>query len=207
MTSRSVPVDIRGNEKFNFIVLTEVIRVIETEAGLDQLLLLGLTPELIDTLRTRQTRDLMDLASRMRSIRITLAVNEIAGHLDGIDRQRRDDEMCEYFVRNGATRSLVTRLFKRSSDEVRRLRDLLGGASVGRTKLPKEHDVVDHIHIVWHEIRRNAGPAENLRDWLFALHQKFPDYSIDSLHTCVKEYESFYGSDDSNTSQKALGNH
>lgn len=83
----------------------------------------------------------------MRSIRITLAVNEIAGHLDGIDRQRRDDEMCEYFVRNGATRSLVTRLFKRSSDEVRRLRDLLGGASVGRTKLPKEHDVVDHIHI------------------------------------------------------------
>lgn len=50
MTSRSVPVDIRDNEKFNFIVLTEVIRVIETEAGLDQLLLLGLTPELIDTL-------------------------------------------------------------------------------------------------------------------------------------------------------------
>lgn len=43
MTSRSVPVDIRDNEKFNFIVLTEVIRVIETEAGLDQLLLLGLT--------------------------------------------------------------------------------------------------------------------------------------------------------------------
>ena len=71
MTSRSVPVDIRDNEKFNFIVLTEVIRVIETEAGLDQLLLLGLTPELIDTLRTRQTRDLIDLASRMRSIRIT----------------------------------------------------------------------------------------------------------------------------------------
>lgn len=204
MKNRSIPVAIQQNSQLIFLVLTEVIRVIDTDHGLDNLLSEGFSPELIDKLRRRDARDLLDLSSRLNLISVNLPAKEMLTELNGIDRRRRDDEMCEYFVRHGAQRSLVNKLFKRTPEEIRRLRELVGGGTNGRTKLPKEHDTRDHIHIVWHHIKTSANPADSLRDWLYALHQQFQDYSIDTLYSTVKEYEDLYIEDKKSKTKSLL---
>lgn len=190
MTDRIVPVDIDTNQQLTYLLLTELIRTIETESGMDQLLQMGCDAELIDKIRHRKTRDLLDLSSRISGVKVIFSPSELKLHLDGLDRQRQDDEMCEYFVRHGASRALVTRLFKRSADDIRRLRELVGGnATVGRTKLPKQLEVRDEIHNAWAEITKNPELGQSLRDWLYELHLRFPEYTIDTLYSTLKEFE------------------
>lgn len=190
MTDRIVPVDIDTNQQLTYLLLTELIRTIETESGMDQLLQMGCDAELIDKIRHRKTRDLLALSSRISGVKVIFSPSELKLHLDGLDRQRQDDEMCEYFVRHGASRALVTRLFKRSADDIRRLRELVGGtATVGRTKLPKQLEVRDEIHNAWAEITKNPELGQSLRDWLYELHLRFPEYTIDTLYSTLKEFE------------------
>lgn len=197
MISRKIPVDISSNNQLNFLLLTEIIRLIETEQGLDQLLTMGCDAELIDQLRHRSTRDLIDLASRLRELSISFSPIELQQQLGGIDRQRRDDELCEYFVIHGASRQLLKKLFKRSEDEIRKLREsLIGQSNSGRTGMPKDLNVRDEIHKAWHSITENAQD-DSLRTWLYELHQLFPIYTIDTLYSTVREFEEVparYGS-------------
>lgn len=193
MTTRKIPVDIQSNGQLNFLLLTEIVRLIEIEQGLDQLLTMGCDAELIDQLRHRSTRDLIDVASRMRGLSISFSPRELLQQLGGLDRQRRDDELCEYFVIHGAPRQLLKRLFKRSEDEIRRLREsLIGQSSSGRTGMPKDLEVRDEIHRAWHSITVNAQ-EESLRNWLFELHQKFPSFTIDTLYSTVREFDEVPG--------------
>lgn len=190
MTDHTVPVDIHTNQQLSYLLLTEVIRIIDTEAGMVQLLQMGCDAELIDELRHRKTRDLLDLSARIRGLKVVFSPTELRQHLCGIDRQRRDDTLCEYFVRHGASRALVSKLFNRSADEVRKLRELVGGAGgTGRTRLPKEHEIRDEIHHAWYEITGNPQPGDSLRNWLYELHKKFPDYTIATLYSTIREFE------------------
>lgn len=189
MISRKIPVDIQSNNQLNFLLLTEIIRLIETEQGLDQLLNMGCDAELIDQLRHRSTRDLIDVSTRLRGLSISFSPIELLQHLGGIDRQRRDDELCEYFVIHGASRQLLKKLFKRSEDEIRRLREsLIGQSSSGRTGMPKDLNVRDDIHRTWHSITESSQ-EESLRTWLYELHQQFPAFTIDTLYSTVREFE------------------
>lgn len=190
MTDRIVPVDIETNQQLNYLLLTELIRTIENESGMDQLLQMGCDAELIDQLRHRKTRDLLDLSTRITGLKVIFSPYELQLHLEGLDRQRQDDELCEYFVRHGASRALVTKLFKRSAEDIRKLRELVGNvATGGRAKLPKQLDVRDDIHHAWAEITNNSMPGHSLRDWLYDLHSRFPDYTIDTLYSTLKEFE------------------
>lgn len=189
MPAKCIPVQIQNNQQLNFLVLSEVIRLIETANGLDQLLNMGCDAELIDQLRNRSARDLLSLSDRSSGFTVNFHPKELLTHLNGIDRQRRDDEMCEYFVIHGASRQLLCKLFKRTAEEVRRMREMLvGRGSVGRTGLPKSLKVRDQIHHAWHSIITDS-PEQSLRFWLYELHQQFPSYSIETLYSTLKEFE------------------
>jgi len=189
MPAKSIPVPIQNNQQLNFLVLSEFVRLIDTESGLDKLLKMGCDAEFLDQLRHRPARDLINLSNRSTGFVVSLDPRELLNHLNGIDRQRKDDELCEYFVLHGASRQLLIKLFKRSSDEIRYLREMLvGKGSVGRTGLPKSFKVRDDIHKSWHTIV-NDLPNESLRTWLYELHQKYPDYTIETLHSTVREFE------------------
>lgn len=189
MPAKSIPVQIQDNQQLNFLVLSEFIRLIETANGLDNLLNMGCDAELIDQLRNRSARDLLSLSNRSSGFTVNFYPKELLSHLNGIDRQRRDDEMCEYFVIHGASRQLLCKLFKRTADEIRRMREMLvGRGSVGRTGLPKSLKVRDEIHQAWHSIIKDS-PDQSQRYWLYELHQKFPNYSIETLCSTLKEFE------------------
>lgn len=188
MSANRIPVQIQ-NTQMNFLMLSEVVRMIETEDGLDSLLTMGCDAELLDQLRNRSTRDLWNISNRASGFTVLLSPKELLNHINGIDRQRRDDELCEYFVMHGASRQLLIKLFKRSSDEIRRLREMLvGRGTVGRTGLPKSLRVRDEIHHTWYSIIKNR-PNESLRTWLYELHQRYPEYTIETLHSTIKEFE------------------
>ncbi|WP_081483833.1 STY4526/YPO1902 family pathogenicity island replication protein [Paracidovorax oryzae] len=190
MINRRLPIEFRANDQLNYLLLTELVRLIETEDGLVQLLEHGCDAELIDGLRRRSSRDLLDLAARMREWRVSFSPIEMRQHLNGIDRQRRDSELCEYFIKNGASQPLVARLFSKSATEIRKLRDILvGGGAGGRTRLPRDLSVRDEIHREWYEISRAGSGMTSLRDRLYKLHLKFSEYSIDTLYSTIREFE------------------
>lgn len=189
MYLKNIPVFINGNQHLNFIVLSELVKLIDTETGFHQLLEIGCDAELIDQLRHRSVRDLLSLAARTRGFVVNISPTELLAQLNGIDRQRRDDEMCEYFVLHGASRQMIAKLFKRSAEEIRKLREvLIGSVSVGRASMPKDIRVRDAIHDAWHQITQNNS-EDFLRNWIYELHQKFPEYSIESLHSTIREFD------------------
>lgn len=189
MYAKNISVLINGNQHLNFIVLSELVKLIDTETGFHQLLQIGCDAELIDQLRHRSVRDLLSLATRTRGFIVNVTPDELLNQLGSIDRQRRDDELCEYFVLHGASRQMIAKLFKRSAEEIRKLREvLIGSSSVGRASMPKDTNVRDAIHRTWHEITQK-NTEDSLRNWIYELHQKFPDYSIESLHSTIREFD------------------
>jgi hypothetical protein len=167
-----------------------VVKQIDTDEGLDLLLAQGCSAELLDDLRNRKARDLVDVAPRIRSMQIFFSQQEIEGELHRLDRLREDQKLFEYFVRNGASRQTLCDLWKRTHEEVASMRRaLLGGnASAGRTPLPRDHAVREAIHLAWDEITK-TDPAGSKRQRLHALHQRFLDLSIDTLVATLDEFD------------------
>ncbi len=174
------------------MLLTEVIGTIESESGMDALLQQGCDANFIDLMRRRPARDLMDVACHLKHLRFEVSVSEIEQQFLRLDWMRRDTALCEYFVKNGASAQMINTLFKKSTEEVRRLREALvptGGANVGRTALPKDPKVREEIQQAWSEICKGRGSEESIRDRLYALHQRFEDHSIATLYSTIHEFE------------------
>lgn len=177
------------NPTIQRLLLEHVIETIESEDGFDALLESGFSPEFLDAIRHRKARDLLHISNSIKTTRFCLSQNEIMGHMQHLDRVRRDHEMREYFVRNGASRAMLVEYFKMSSDEVRRLRDVLlpaGTAAAGRTPLPPPA-VRDQIHVAWSAINKQF-PIDSERERIYRLHQQFDSWSLDTLNETVREF-------------------
>lgn len=168
-----------------------IVKLIDTEEGLDSLLRQGCSAQLLDDLRQRKARDLVEVASRLRSVKVVIPVTEIEGELHRLDRMREDQELYEYFILNGASRNMVCEMWKRTHDEVAAMRKSLlpgGSAAPGRTPLPKDSSVRELIHRAWDEICKNDPQAAH-RQHLYQLHQRFQDLSIDTLVCTLDEFK------------------
>lgn len=173
------------------LALQSVIQQIETEEGLDLLLRQGCPASLLDDLRQRKARDLLEVAGRLRTTYVLLSIKEIVGELHRLDRIREDQELYEYFIIHGANRNMVCEMWKRSHDEVASMRKALlpgGGASPGRTPLPKDPAVREAIHQAWAEICKQH-PDATYRRLLYQLHQRFMAHSIDTLVSTLEEFK------------------
>lgn len=180
-----------NDDSFVSAALQIVVKLIDTDAGLDQLLHLGCSASLLDDLRNRKARDLVEVASRLRSMQIWISPSEIEGELHRLDRTREDQTLFEYFVIHGASRHMICDLWKRTHEEVTSMRKALlpgGSASAGRTPLPKDPAVREAIHVAWDVITK-ADPEASQRQKLYRLHQRFEDYSIDTLVSTLDEFE------------------
>lgn len=176
---------------FVSLALQSVIQQIETEEGLDLLLRQGCPASLLDDLRQRKARDLLEVARRLRTTFVLLSIKEIEGELHRMDRIREDRELYEYFILHGANRNMVCEMWKSSKDEVASMRKSLlpdGGASPGRTPLPKDPAVREAIHQAWAEICKQH-PDASYRQLLYQLHQRFMAYSIDTLVSTLEEFK------------------
>lgn len=158
--------------------------------GLDELLQAGFSAEFLDMVRHRPARDLIKLSELPAlDFRVFIEEGAIMGYLGRLDVMRRDQAMREYFVRNGTPVRVMCDFFRMSADDVRVLRAQLlpPGEQIGRNRMPPPA-VRDLIHRRWGDIQRDMAGAQH-REWMYALHQSFPDIRIDALCRSLNEFE------------------
>ncbi|MCR6480967.1 DUF2857 domain-containing protein [Variovorax sp. ZS18.2.2] len=176
------------NPMLQRMLLEHLVERIENDPGcIDELLQQGVDPAFLDHIRHCKTRDLIAVAPTLKNMFYSFSPPDVMWGMDRVERKRCDDKRLEYFVLNGASRTILCDLFKLTAEEVRRLRNLLlGGAQVGRARLPRVA-IRDEIHRAWYTISKDPTPSHP-RERAYRLHQQFPDLRIDSMEITLREF-------------------
>ncbi|QIL73100.1 DUF2857 family protein [Diaphorobacter sp. HDW4B] len=158
------------------------------DGHIDHLLRAGFSPEFLDNLRHRPSRDFINLAQTPLDIQFTLSEHVLDSGLRLLDMRRSHLELREYFVIHGASRRMVCSYFKLSQDEYRGLREVLrpGRGTGGRVPMPLV-EVRDAIHKEWFGIQTQMA-GEPCRDRIYELHKRFDHLRIDVLQQTISEF-------------------
>ncbi|AOW13315.1 hypothetical protein LPB72_09690 [Hydrogenophaga crassostreae] len=179
-----------NNTTIKRMILEHLVERVDT-GGLDEILAAGFSPELLDDLRKRPSRDFFYAAQTDGlTIRVQIDTKSLRTCLWTRDRAQRDEMLKEYFIRNGASILLMRSLFTLSKHELHHYRvalDIAQKTATGRPRLPPTA-IRDRIHDAWFEICRSFR-EEPERERLWRLHQTFSAFSIASLHRCTDEFK------------------
>jgi hypothetical protein len=169
------------------VLIEHVIELLDG-GGMDQLLHAGYSPEFLDNLRQRPTRDLIHIAGASIEVSFSIPEECIENNLRLLDMRRGHVKLREYFIQHGASRRMVFSYFKLSHDEYRELREMLFlGKSGGRTPMPPAA-VRDAIHRTWYELRKTMSDLP-ICDLIYTLHHDhFPDLRINTLQQTIAEF-------------------
>ena len=184
------------------LLLEHLIEQME-QGGLDQLLESGVWPEVLDSLRQRTARDLLQVS--IMDIKLGFDVDS-AGVMEAftrLDAVRRDNELKEYFVIVGAAPQVMAKLFKLTADQIRVLRDVLctnDRPTGGRPRLP-EIRVREQIHHSWCQLAQEQ-PEASLKERLYQMHQQHREIPINSLWAVLNEFDSLVEWDHAQTTTK-----
>ncbi|MDP2708309.1 MAG: STY4526/YPO1902 family pathogenicity island replication protein [Burkholderiales bacterium] len=167
-----------------FMVLTHLVSRLRQGAA-DEFLKAGVKPDQINRLRTLEASDIKRLAALPHTmIGLALdgeAVNSGLRHLAAIKDLHG---LEEYFIRHGASPRMMKTLFTMSFKTTRTRRQALGQKGInGRPVLPTM-DVRDRIHRFW-----AAHTQLDPRSRYYQLHQAFPAWPFNTLHSVIIEYE------------------
>lgn len=167
----------------------ELVKLIETTAGMDYLLAEGCDPKVIDVIRNLKVRDVREIAGCMKTFHFSFEVADLSGEVMRLTDKREDQALCEYFVRHGASRHMVAEFWRMPLADVTEMRRiLLVEGTAGRPNLPRDFDLRQRIHEAWNEIGK-AHPGESKRRLIFMLHQCFRDLSIETLYNVITEFD------------------
>lgn len=145
----------------------------------------GIENELLEHLRRLSAADLHRLATmREPMFVVTVDANKLKAGLRALALSNEARAQETYFIRHGASWSLMKKLFKvRHKLTLQRRRELGVRRRSGRLQLP---DIAtrDRIWRVWAAIN---DPDPRAR--YYQLHQSFRDLSLEVLETVVSEFE------------------
>jgi hypothetical protein len=161
------------------------------DAGhIEPLIAAGLPPELLDVLRNRRLRDITRIAEDASiSFHIRLDSQRLTSAFLRLDAVIRDKELLEYFVRHRAPSQMLTRIFRVGSQELRAMREILctNDTEHGGRPIMPDHTVREHIHAAWAALQV-GGTNRPERERLYALHQKFEEYTVGALWAVLIEF-------------------
>lgn len=151
----------------------------------------GLSEQQIAELQALTSAELVKLAE-MTEPRVAVQID--AGSLEHglrqVDYLGKRSRQLEYFIRHGATSTMLTKLFKISSADVTLKRRLFSGtaSSLRRPSMPP-HPVRELISQRWYELRKGKeGEPERAEDYE-QLHQHFPLLTFATLYAVVHEFD------------------
>lgn len=178
-----VPIHDPGTRMY---LLTRLINSFEgsDRSLLAQLIDCGLTPDLIDKLRSMSLVDALKFTANQCGLSVSVDGDAVRQQMGNLERSRGDREMYEYFIRAGASPNLISRLFAVSPDDVRRLRKLIAPkvAGGGRPRHPVE-PLRSDIETAWRRIRQIETTE---RQALYLLHQEFTHLTIGTLEAAIR---------------------
>jgi len=148
----------------------------------------GLRPDQLVALRNLAACDLARLA-KMREPAITVQVDPptLDHGLRALNYLRQRTEEVEYFVRYGATASMLVALFKLAPADVAAYRAAIGMRPGRRPPMPSSARR-EAICVRWCAIRSGREHAPPSASDYRALHQQFDDLSLASLHAVINEF-------------------
>lgn len=181
-----VPVN---DSEVRWTVLKYMVGLIEL-GEIEPLLQSGMTPALLELLRTRRMSDIARIA-KDTSIRVELRVDprQLNVAFMRLDDIVRDQQLLEYYVRHQLPSALLARIFKKNSAQLREMRAALCGTdseTVGRPSLP-DIAVRERIHAAWSDICKKYPERQRF----YELHQLFPDHALNQLSSVINEFGDY----------------
>ncbi|MCB1929569.1 MAG: DUF2857 family protein [Rhodocyclaceae bacterium] len=155
----------------------------------------GFSPDELDDLRGRPTRDLARMVDMGLSLDVVLRPPDYRDIAGSLDRQEREVALMDYFLIHDAQPELVAILFRVSAKAMReRLTVLCGGATTRRRGRPARSRATEAdlgcIRRGWPAVAQaHASTVERL----YAMHQLVKHLRIDDLcHALEAEFETFH---------------
>jgi hypothetical protein len=148
----------------------------------------GVRPDQIEALRNLAAGDLAALA-RMRDPEISFQIDPLAlDHgLRALNYVRQRKEVIDYFIRNGATVSMLVTLFKLAPMDVAKYRTVLGVKPGSRPRMPSAKQR-EAVCARWFAIRAgHEQTAPTVEDYR-ALHREFSQLSLATLYAVINEF-------------------
>lgn len=168
------------------LVLLNHVAVRLAEAGTTDLNAAGIETEQLVRLRQLSAIDLNRLAA-MRDLTIGVAFDAagLSAGLRAVALVNEAQALEAYFIRNGASWQMMSRLFKiRRKVTLKRRRDCGAWRPSGRLPLP-DYPVRERIFRAWLAL---GDPNPRVR--YYGLHQAFAQFSIAVLEAVVREFEA-----------------
>jgi hypothetical protein len=179
------------DQQLRLLVLAQVIRELQAAVGEQAPTPDGFTEDQVAQLQALSSAELVQL-SAMTEPRVAIQID--AGSLEHglrqVDYLNKRSRQLEYFVRHGATSSMLTKLFRISSADVTLKRRLFAGTSplLRRPAMPP-HPVREQITNRWFEIRKGKDGEPERAEEYEALHREFPKHTFATLYSVVHEFD------------------
>lgn len=144
---------------------------------------------LVQDMRSRPYGEVLSLSRKdLLEVHITVKQDALSASLRAASVQRESEEMLDYFIKNGASRAMICSYFKVAKDVVTELRNAvqIEGPRVGRPMMPASK-VRDEIQATWYHLQ-NSMQDRPIRDRVYELHQKFPQWHINALEAALREF-------------------
>lgn len=178
------------DQQLRLLVLAHLIRELKKE-GEQAPIPEGFTEQQIAELQALSSAELVKL-SEMTEPRVAIQID--AGSLEHglrqVDYLHKRSRQLEYFIRHGATSSMLTKLFRISSADVTLKRRLFSGtaSSLRRPAMPP-HPIRELIQKRWFEIRKGKEREPERAEDYEQLHQHFPLHTFATLYAVVHEFD------------------
>jgi hypothetical protein len=179
------------DQQLRLLVLAHLIKELQATAAERAPTPEGFTEQQIAELQSLSSAELVRLAE-MPEPRVAIQID--AGSLEHglrqVDYLTKRSRQLEYFIRNGATSSMLTKLFKISSADVTLKRRLFSGtaSSLRRPAMPP-HAVRERIVQRWFEIRKGKEREPERAEDYEALHHDFSQHTFATLYAVVHEFD------------------
>ena len=148
----------------------------------------GVRPDQLEALRNLAASDLARLA-RMRHPEILVRIDPVAlDHgLRTLNYVRRQTEAMEYFIRHGATVSMLVALFKLAPKDIVKYRATLGINPGRRPRMPSAAQR-EAICARWFVIRTGREHIAPTAENYVVLHRDFNKLSLATLYAVINEF-------------------
>lgn len=158
------------NPALRLLALTHLASAIDAGDAtvLDQLQRAGLTQETLVRLRDMPLAEACRLTLIPCGVSVTVEPTTVRSQIQRLDQDKADRAQLEYFVKSGASPTLISRLFALPHADARRLRSALAPqlARGGRPRAPTEHQA-SVIRTFWQRLPE----SESLRIRVRQLHE------------------------------------
>lgn len=158
------------NPALNLLALTHLVSSIDAgDAGvLQQLQQAGIAQETLTRLRDMSLSEASRFTLLPCGVNVTVEPTTVRAQIQRMDQEKADRAQLEYFVRSGASPTLISRLFSLSQTDARRLRSALVPhlARGGRPRAPTEQQATV-IRAFWESLPE----SDSLRTRVRQLHE------------------------------------